>query len=78
LREYYPTFLDAFAGTVHTNLAKPEARAVLAIASTPEQGAKLTKPQIVAALRRAGRSECSMRPPPESNAHSVAPSYASP
>ena len=32
LREYYPTFLDAFAGTLHTNLAKPEARAVLAIA----------------------------------------------
>jgi transposase len=55
LREYYPTFLDAFAGTVHTNLATPEARAVLAIAPTPEQGAKLTKPRIIAALRRAGR-----------------------
>lgn len=55
LREYYPTCLDAFAGTVHTNLAKPEARAVLAIAPTPQQGAKLTKPQIIAALRRAGR-----------------------
>ena len=55
LREYYPTFLDAFAGTLHTNLAKPEARAVLAIAPTPQQGAKLTKPRIIAALRRAGR-----------------------
>ncbi|HVQ53343.1 MAG TPA: IS110 family transposase [Mycobacterium sp.] len=55
LREYYPTFLDAFAGTVHTNLAKPEARAVLAIAPTPQQGARLTKPRIIAALRRAGR-----------------------
>lgn len=28
---------------------------MLAIAPTPEQGAKLTKPQIVAALPRAGR-----------------------
>ncbi len=55
LREYYPGFLDAFAGAVHTNLAKAEARAVLAIAPTPQQGAKLTKPRIIAALRRAGR-----------------------
>lgn len=55
LREYYPTFLSAFAGTGHTNLATPEARAVLALAPTPEQGAKLTKTRIVAALRRAGR-----------------------
>jgi hypothetical protein len=55
LREYYPTFLDAFAGAVHTNLATPEARAILAIAPTPELGAKLTKPRIIAALRRAGR-----------------------
>src|SRR5271165_3652073 len=55
LREYYPTFLEAFAGTVHTNLAKLEAHAVLAIAPTPQQGAKLTKPRIIAALRRAGR-----------------------
>lgn len=55
LREYYPGFLEAFAGTVHTNLAKAEARAVLAIAPTPQQGAKLTKPRVIAALRRAGR-----------------------
>jgi transposase len=55
LREYYPTFLDAFAAATHTNLAKPEARAVLAIAPTPAQGAKLSKSRIVAALRRAGR-----------------------
>jgi transposase len=32
LREYYPAFLDTFAGKSATNLAKPEARAVLAIA----------------------------------------------
>lgn len=55
LREYYPTFLDAFAGAVHTNLAKPDARAVLAIAPTPEQAATLTKAQIITALRQAGR-----------------------
>lgn len=55
LREYYPTFLEAFSGAVHTNLAKPEARAVLAMAPTPERGAKLTKTQIIVALRRAGR-----------------------
>ena len=55
LREYYPTFLEAFAGGVHTNLAKPEARAVLAMALTPEHGATLTKTRIIAALRRAGR-----------------------
>ena len=35
LREYYPAFLDTFAGKSATNLAKPEARAILAIAPTP-------------------------------------------
>lgn len=55
LREYYPTFLATFAGNTATNLAKADARAVLAIAATPEQGARLSKPRIVAALRRAGR-----------------------
>lgn len=55
LREYYPTFLAVFAGKTATNLAKPEARAVLAIAPTPAHVAKLTKTRIAAALRRAGR-----------------------
>lgn len=55
LREYYPVLLETFAGNTATNLAKREARAVLAIAPTPEQGAKLSKPCIIAALRRAGR-----------------------
>ena len=32
VREYYPAFLDTFAGKSATNLAKPEARAILAIA----------------------------------------------
>lgn len=55
LREYYPTFLSAFADKSVTNLAKPEARAVLALAPTPAHAAKLTRARIAAALRRAGR-----------------------
>ena len=55
LREYYPAFLDTFAGKSATNLAKPEARAVLAIAPTPAHTVKLTKARVAAALRRAGR-----------------------
>ncbi|MFR9774313.1 hypothetical protein [Nocardia sp. SC052] len=55
LREYCPTFLDVFAGKSATNLAKPEARAVLAIAPTPAHIAKFTKARIMAALRGAGR-----------------------
>jgi transposase len=54
LREYYPTFLAAFAGGT-TNLTSREARAVLAIAPTPEAAAKLSKARIATALRRAGR-----------------------
>src|SRR6185437_8594677 len=54
-REYYPAFLDTFAGKSATNLAKPEARAILAIAPTPAHAARLTKTRIAAALRRAGR-----------------------
>ncbi|MFD7045473.1 transposase [Rhodococcus jostii] len=55
LHEYYPGFLAAFAGSGHTNLATPAARAILAIAPTPAQGARLTRARIVTALRRAGR-----------------------
>lgn len=55
LREYYPAFLEAFGGTHATNLASADARAVLAIASTPAQAAKLSKAHIAAALRRGGR-----------------------
>lgn len=55
LREYYPGLIQAFAGNVRTNLAKPEARALLALAPTPTEGAKLSKSRIAAALRRAGR-----------------------
>jgi transposase len=55
LREYYPAFLDAFAGKSATNLATPHVRAVLAIVPTPADAAKLTKARVGAALRRAGR-----------------------
>ena len=55
LREYYPVFLNAFAKGTVTNLAGPEARAILALAPTPATGARLTRLRIAAALRRAGR-----------------------
>lgn len=55
LREYYPRFLAAFVRGSVTNLASPEARAVLALAPTPAAGARLSKARIAAALRRAGR-----------------------
>jgi len=55
LREYYPVLLDTFAGKSATYLAKPHVRAVLAIAPTPADAAKLTKACVATALRRAGR-----------------------
>jgi transposase len=51
LREYYPAALAAFG----TELAHPDALAVLAKAPTPELGRRLSTAQIAAALRRAGR-----------------------
>ena len=54
LREYFPGFPHTFADRPGA-ISSPEARAVLAIAPTPAKAARLTKPQIVAALRRAGR-----------------------
>jgi len=44
------TFADRSGG-----ITAPEARAVLAIVPTPAKAARLSQPQIVAALRRAGR-----------------------
>ena len=60
LCEYYAAFLEAFPGSsrwtgVSGGLAYPDACAVLAIASTPTQAARLTHPQLNAALRREGR-----------------------
>jgi transposase len=54
LREYYPAILAAFADK-RDGLLRPEARAVLAAAPTPAAGAALTKPQLRALLKRAGR-----------------------
>src|SRR5947209_3340462 len=55
LREFYPGFLAAFAEGTVTNLASPEARAILALAPTPAAGARLSQTRITTALRRAGR-----------------------
>ncbi len=51
LREYYPGALAVFS----TDLAHPDALAVLARAPTPELGRQLSTAQITSALRRAGR-----------------------
>jgi len=73
------TALNAFTTGRKGGLAHPEARAILSIAPTPAIAAKLTKPQIRAALKRGGRqryteaettrlqetfkAECSHQPP---------------
>lgn len=54
LREYYPGFLAAVA-PLEGVLTSPIARALLAAAPTPEQGAKLTRTQLRAVLKKAGR-----------------------
>ncbi|MFF1963154.1 IS110 family transposase [Streptomyces sp. NPDC058232] len=54
LREYYPAALDAFA-TWTNGLCRPEAREVLKAAPTPARAVLLTRTQLEAALRRAGR-----------------------
>jgi transposase len=54
LREFYPGFLAAFADN-KAGLASSDARAVLAIASTPQAAASLTRSRITAALKRGGR-----------------------
>ena len=51
LREFYPGALNAFGD----ELASRGALAVLAIASSPEAGRRLSRAKIAAALRRAGR-----------------------
>jgi transposase len=54
LREYYPAALDAFA-TWTNGLCRPEARELLQTAPTPTRAARLTRTQLQAALKRAGR-----------------------
>ena len=55
LHEYYPALLLAFASK-RGGLMRPEARALLAAAPTPNKAARLTHTQLVAILRRAGRT----------------------
>jgi transposase len=55
LREYFPGFLAAFAAA-KGGIMRPEARAVLAAAPTPEAAAKLTSARLRALLGKAGRS----------------------
>src|SRR3954451_24566409 len=54
LREYYPSNLAAFTDK-RSGILRPEARAILAAAPTPTAGAALTKAQLRALLKRAGR-----------------------
>ena len=51
LREYYPAALAVFG----TDLASPDALAVLAAAPTPELGRRLSQARIETLLRKAGR-----------------------
>jgi len=55
LREYYPGFLAAFAGT-RDGIMRPEARVILAAAPTPAAAAALPLARLRALLRKAGRS----------------------
>jgi len=55
LREYFPGFLAAFAGS-RDGIRRPEARVILAAAPTPAQAAQLTTAQLRALLTKAGRS----------------------
>jgi transposase len=54
LRLFFPAALEAF-GVWQNGLARPEARALLAIAPTPGRAARLSATRIATALRRAGR-----------------------
>jgi transposase len=51
LREFYPQALEAFG----TELAAPDAVAVMSIAPTPDLGRRLSRSKIASALKRAGR-----------------------
>lgn len=51
LREFYPAALEAFG----TDLASPDALALLEVAPTPTEGRSLSTSRIASALKRAGR-----------------------
>jgi transposase len=55
LREYFPGFLAAFAGT-RDGILRPEARTILAAAPAPAAAGKLTLAQLRTLLKRAGRA----------------------
>lgn len=54
LREYYPSALAAFEPW-RNGLCRPEAHELLKAAPTPSRAARLSRPQLQAALKRAGR-----------------------
>jgi hypothetical protein len=54
LREYYPSALAAFESW-RNGLCRPEAHEILKLAPTPARAARLTRTQLHAALKRAGR-----------------------
>nr|WP_177324341.1 IS110 family transposase [Streptomyces mirabilis] len=54
LREYYPSALAAFESW-RNGLCRPEAHELLKAAPTPTRAARLTRTQLQAALKRAGR-----------------------
>ncbi|MFE7333232.1 IS110 family transposase, partial [Streptomyces sp. NPDC057565] len=54
LREYFPGFLAA-VGIRREGVCHPIARVLLAAAPTPEQAARLTRPQLRSLLKKAGR-----------------------
>ncbi|MGH4034868.1 IS110 family transposase [Actinomycetota bacterium Odt1-20B] len=54
LREFYPSVLEAVA-TWSNGLCRPETRELLRLAPTPTRAARLTRTQLEAALKRAGR-----------------------
>ncbi|MFD7731619.1 IS110 family transposase [Kitasatospora phosalacinea] len=54
LREYYPAALEAFAKW-DNGLCRPEARELLKLAPTPSKAARLSRTQLTAALKQAGR-----------------------
>lgn len=74
LREYYPAALTAVAHWKN-GLCRPEALALLKVAPTPTDAARLPRPQIAAALRRAGVPAASVesRPRPNDSGRSSEP-----
>ncbi|MCP2339269.1 hypothetical protein FHU30_004626 [Actinomadura rupiterrae] len=56
LHDYYAATLEAFAHLRNGGITKAEARVLLALAPTPRRATTLTRGQIRAALKRAGRA----------------------